>query len=355
MQETVPIRYFLGANTASGFYSLYEEFIDPSDGDFTWFIKGGPGNGKSTFMRRAAEAAEEAGYQVEYALCSGDPDSLDGIYIPALKLGYVDATSPHVQEPPLFGAAGKYLDLSAFYKKTAKWDAQGIAEYFRLYREQYARAYDYFTAAKYTDPGRIPGLLTRREHDAAREAALSLLEKLPDGPGHKQKRRFLSANTCQGTVVFPELAYRTGDLYVVSGAAQLRNTFLQTAAEVCRTKGQPVILCPDPLDPALLEGVLLPEAGISLLTAYKDVKHTVKPRRVLRLDAAIPAETVRALREESKKSAMLCAGLMQQAEGCLKKAKQYHDALEALYHPTVDFAALDRFCKKHVKETIPTI
>ena len=42
------------------------------------------------------EAAEKKGLEVEYILCSGDPDSLDGVYIPALRLGYADGTAPHL-------------------------------------------------------------------------------------------------------------------------------------------------------------------------------------------------------------------------------------------------------------------
>lgn len=75
-------------------------------------------------MRRAAERAEEAGFAVESILCSGDPDSLDGIYIPEKKLGYVDATSPHVQEPAVPGASGKYLDLGAFYRPIPPEEAE---------------------------------------------------------------------------------------------------------------------------------------------------------------------------------------------------------------------------------------
>ena len=35
---------------------------------------------------------------VEYVLGSGDPDSVDGVYIPAWHTGYVDGTAPHVIE-----------------------------------------------------------------------------------------------------------------------------------------------------------------------------------------------------------------------------------------------------------------
>lgn len=55
-------------------------------------------------MRHIGEAAEKEGLEVEYILCSGDPDSLDGVYIPALRLGYADGTAPHILDPACFGA-----------------------------------------------------------------------------------------------------------------------------------------------------------------------------------------------------------------------------------------------------------
>ena len=78
--------FFLGANSAQGFYSLYSDFAS-RPGDMLHIIKAGPGTGKSTFMRKIGQAAEERGYEVEYIICSGDPDSLDGVYIPALGVG----------------------------------------------------------------------------------------------------------------------------------------------------------------------------------------------------------------------------------------------------------------------------
>ena len=39
------------------------------------------------------------GYDAEYILCSGDPDSLDAVIIPSLKLAWADGTAPHALEP----------------------------------------------------------------------------------------------------------------------------------------------------------------------------------------------------------------------------------------------------------------
>ena len=41
-------RFFLGANSKSGFTSLYDSFTDPAAGDFLWVLKGGPGCGSGS-------------------------------------------------------------------------------------------------------------------------------------------------------------------------------------------------------------------------------------------------------------------------------------------------------------------
>lgn len=93
------IRYFLGANSPQGFYSLYDQLIKIEDAAAVYILKGGAGCGKSTLMRQVALAAEDENEQVEYILCSGDPDSLDAIVLPAQGVALVDGTAPHAAAP----------------------------------------------------------------------------------------------------------------------------------------------------------------------------------------------------------------------------------------------------------------
>ena len=141
--------YFLGANTGSGFFSVYDDFCPPGSGVFLWVLKGGPGCGKSSFMKAIGRAAEEKGLDVEYVLCSGDPDSVDGVYVPAWRTAYVDGTAPHVREVPFPGASGAYLDLGQFYRSEEL--APQLPKLMALtarYRAHYARAYEELRQAK---------------------------------------------------------------------------------------------------------------------------------------------------------------------------------------------------------------
>ena len=93
------IQYFLGANSPSGFYSLYSELLPPETARAIYILKGGPGCGKSTLMRKIGARMEQEGLETEYILCSGDPDSLDALILPQLRTAIVDGTAPHVVVP----------------------------------------------------------------------------------------------------------------------------------------------------------------------------------------------------------------------------------------------------------------
>ena len=101
MQTEPKVCFYLGANSPGGFHSLYDELLRPEEARSIYILKGGPGCGKSSLMRRVGEAMEDLGLDVEYIACSGDPDSLDAVVIPALFV------------PPAFAFHGREAGLLA--------------------------------------------------------------------------------------------------------------------------------------------------------------------------------------------------------------------------------------------------
>ena len=93
MKQNEPLRYFLGANTPAGFVSKFDGFYDCLDGWRVFILKGGPGTGKSTLMKKVAEAVD---CECEYIYCSSDPRSLDAVIFNDLKTAIADGTAPHV-------------------------------------------------------------------------------------------------------------------------------------------------------------------------------------------------------------------------------------------------------------------
>ena len=84
-----PLHFFLGANTPQGFVSRFDQLANPAEGWREFVLKGGPGTGKSSLIRKVAE-------HIELIHCSSDVDSLDGVILPEIKTSIADGTSPHV-------------------------------------------------------------------------------------------------------------------------------------------------------------------------------------------------------------------------------------------------------------------
>ncbi|MBO5981438.1 MAG: hypothetical protein J6Q24_03215, partial [Clostridia bacterium] len=80
--------FFAGVNTEKGFCGYLEGYFN--QGDRVYIIKGTPGSGKSTLMKNLASDCEKMGFAVHRILCSSDPESLDGIYLPEKKRGIAD-------------------------------------------------------------------------------------------------------------------------------------------------------------------------------------------------------------------------------------------------------------------------
>ena len=91
------IHRFFGAATIDGNLDYIPEVTAEIPQRF--FIKGRPGTGKSTFLKKVAAAALRRGCRVETYHCSLDPKSLDLIAVRELGFCLLDSTSPHEYFP----------------------------------------------------------------------------------------------------------------------------------------------------------------------------------------------------------------------------------------------------------------
>ena len=113
--------YFACANSSRGFCNYFESNLQGLER--LYILKGGPGTGKSTLMKEIGADFYDLGYDIEFIYCSSDPSSLDGVLIPALKVGIVDGTAPHVIEPTAPGAIEQYVNLGI------AWDKEKLSPY----------------------------------------------------------------------------------------------------------------------------------------------------------------------------------------------------------------------------------
>ena len=142
-------RYFPGNNTPLGFYSYYKYILGQREANKIICIKGGPGTGKSTFMRRIGEAFVSEGEDVDFLHCSADENSLDGIVLQNRKVAIIDGTSPHTTDPVSPGAVDKIINLGEYWNEEGiSANKEEIIDLNELCSKWYRIAYNYLSAAK---------------------------------------------------------------------------------------------------------------------------------------------------------------------------------------------------------------
>ena len=342
------IQYFLGANSPSGFYFLYSELIQPETARAIYILKGGPGCGKSTLMRRVGRRMEEAGVATEYILCSGDPDSLDALVLPQLQVALVDGTAPHVVEPKYPGVVERYVNLGDCYDTQALAPLrQEIQNAMAGYKGCYQRAYRCLSAsAEIIEDMRATLLSDALSEKLAKRARGILSRELPRkrGAGTGQvKQRFLGAVTHKGPMcLFDTAAAQCPRIYALADSCGLAHEMLIHLLAGAVAGGWDVVACPDPMAPDRLAHLLVPERGLAFLTSTPQLPFPGTTYRRVRLDAAAGREVLRQTRPRLRFAKKVSLALEEEAVASLAQAKAMHDDLEAIYNPHVDFDRVEQ-------------
>ncbi len=338
---TKTTHFFLGANSGRGFQNLFGEFCTPEDHHDLLVLKGGPGAGKSTMMRRIGQAMEQRGEQVEYFYCSGDPKSLDGVHIPRIRTAIVDGTAPHVIEPKYPAAADRYVNLGEFYDITAAKTARSdIIRHTKAVSAAYQRAYRALGAARQIEDdtavlmtGGLDGdkLLRRTEGIIGREIR-------GKGPGGPDAFRFLGSMTCKGPIWrFDTAAALCPKVYQLQDSFGFAAPMLEQIRAAARSRGYRAIVCPDPEHIDRIQHLLLPDLGLAFVTSREGMVYDGPAYRRVRLDAMMPGSYYKQHKSRLKFVRRVVEVLRAEGLEALREAKAAHDALEAVYVPYVDF------------------
>lgn len=334
--------FFLGANSADGFYSLYDQLGDTESTYDFMILKGGPGVGKSTFMKRIGAAAEERGLETEQIRCSGDPASLDAVLIPSLGVAVVDGTAPHVMEPKYPAAVDRYLNLGCFYDvDRLKERRQEIIACTRGYQAEYEKAYACLRACGAVRSELESGMAAWVDLEKLRRRLRNIWLRQRGKRRREtgtEKRRFLGGLTPAGRV------WCVGSLNMLcSHVYELRDPYHLTApllTELCgmiRADGYDVLLCMDPDVPGRIQHLMVPELGVGFVTTDRRFALQERPHRRLRVDQMLDREQFALMRGALRLKERLADELEAEGAEHLRLAGEKHRELEMIYHPFVDF------------------
>lgn len=335
-----------------GFISCFDHLIPESSLLRKIVLKGGPGVGKSTFMRRVHAALCANGEASTLYFCSGDPDSLDAVAVPHLGFLILDGTAPHVVDPQIPGARDSIINLGEYLNEPAMRPRLPhikacMADHAAASRR--ARACMQAACALNRDNAAIVQAVVDEKRMAQMTRALIHAALSEDA----QPQEAPSVRPVITDAVTPK-----GELCLIAENAQPRvirlchhwaqdvTPVLREVSFAARAAGFSVEehLCPTV--PGRLLHLAIPALGVLITTS-----DLLASEQTFDFSACLPQSSLlrqEAALEQGRASVKLH---LHRAVASLAQAKQLHDELETFYVPNMDFSAW----QKRLDETLSSL
>ena len=339
------IKFFLGANSNKGFVSYFEQLQDQENDLRLLVLKGGPGSGKSTLMKRVCEYAKKRGNEIILIPCASDPDSLDAFIDLTENFAMLDGTAPHIVDPSLPGAKQHIMNMGEFWDigklKQKRREIANLTDYISQSHKD-AGAYIKSAASLYEENVRHAGrFINKKEIYGFSE---EIIKALPQMNGGKEYKALLSAVSVGKTVFFDETVSSADGIYALKdewGAAT--DYLLKLISKGASAKGINTISCPSSIIPELSRHVIIADTKTAFTSAKEFYNNSCSNVVLEDFYTGIYDEEIMKERE-----ALYCL-LIEKACACVKKAKLLHDELEAFYKEAMDFSGMEDIYEKTIK------
>ena len=339
--------YFAAANASDGFYSRFPALFDPACGKWQkiYIIKGGPGTGKSSFLKRAAEHAEGKGYTVERYYCSADPNSLDGIRIPACGIAMLDGTAPHTVDAVYPGAVEEIINMGMFFDvRVLREKTEVIRALCEEHKAHHAAARRYLRAAGAMREQQLSLFEDAFLTEKAEGAAWRIVKTVPRETEPVFDMQFVTAISSQGIVHLPTAEVCARYVPVTDGGRAA--LFFDALSEAAEMHGVSFVRYASPLRPAETEGIYFP--GID--TVYMTDRYGIPASsRVLNIARFYDKERLSSVRSRVRFARTCEQTLLDGACEALRAAGQVHDVLESHYIAAMDFDAMNTFITRFLR------
>ncbi len=339
-------KYFAASNSAEGFKNYYPEVF--ARADFVYIIKGGPGTGKSSFMRRYALRAEAEGKRVEYYYCSSDPTSLDGVLIftDERAVGILDGTAPHVSEPKFPGAREEIVNLGECWNgELLRKQRNEIIALSERKSAEYKSAYTFLRSVGNLRAVNDGLLWDAVLHDKLRAYALRMTKDLPYGM-MKYIPSIVDSVSMGGRIRLQSFEQNAEKLYIISDFYGVGEMLLDELFKALSSHAVTLRVSFDPVCPSHVDGIFIEDENIAFVIGEDKGDHKNKgekacadERRTAFINSKrfVDQEHLREVRQELRYTAHLAESSLDGALHALSKAKIYHFLLEDIYGKAMDW------------------
>ncbi len=344
------INYFACANSARGFVSFFEDNL--KELNKLYILKDGPGTGKSTLMKHIGKEWYNRGFDVEYIHCASDNNSIDGVIIPALDIGVVDGTAPHIIEPRAPGAIEEYVNLGA------AWDSRKLT----LHKDEilnlknkisscYINTYEQFKEGLKIHDEWEEIYLKNIDFNKLNEITTATIDNFFGNKTlNKQsivRNRFFGGSTPVGSVDFVlDLTNDLGKRYFIKGRpGSGKSTMLKKIASAAEERGFDVEIYHCGFDPNSLDMVIIRELDLAIFdsTAPHEYFPTKESDEIIDVYyLAIKPGTDEEYKAELDSIVTRYKSVIANGISYLADAKLLHDELENIYIDAMDFNVVNK-------------
>lgn len=325
--------YFAAANGYGGFRSYFGTVFAPQKFKKLFIIKGGPGTGKSTLIKRIAKKAEDAGFYTERIFCSSDPKSLDGIIIENgdRRIGMLDGTAPHMTDPSYPGAIDTIINLGECWDE--RWLEAKRNEIIELDREKknaYHTAYNYLSICGECERLIKGDIDFEKIEEFSKKAIKYLAESFKESEIKYSEDRLLSSFGRFGYHSLAEEKAELGEALRPSDDTFISRLIITEIRKKLHLMSVPCIGFPDPLNAELYDSLYIPEAQRII---------TADGGKLIDLAGDDILSSVELERQKIMRRAY--AECTNEAERWFSIASDFHFRLEEIYTQTMDFDKID--------------
>ncbi len=351
----------IAANTAKGFFSYFDEFLNQPDIKNAYLIKGGPGCGKSTFMKKVSNHCKALELDIENIHCSSDHDSLDAIRICEKGIVIIDATNPHAFDLKYPGVRDKIIDLTQFWDENKlKENAQNIIEITNSISQRYKSVYNILKSAGIL----YSSLIEKAQQNCDNYEITQLVKKLikqngimPTQSETTIHNRFLNSISCKGTAGFINTVEKLCDeLILIEDIYNLSGVFLSKFLNYFKKTGYEVLVFHNPLCPELkIEHILIPQLRFGIIsTSYLYEFEIGESKIIKKINTRnfIDKDYVNQNKNKILFRKKMVNQLVDKSVSELESIKQLHDELEQYYIKAMDYDSLNDYTNRFINELI---
>nr|PZN04902.1 MAG: AAA family ATPase [Bacillota bacterium] len=354
-------RFYPGGNTPRGYISFFDSVLPWDNAKKFFIMKGGPGVGKSTFIKKIGEKLVRSGVDVEFLHCSADRKSLDGLILPKYGIALIDGTAPHVVDPKYPGCVEEIINFGD------SWNEAGIikhkSEIIKLQKEisrGYKKGYGYLRAAKalYDEIQEIYSWAVdeKRLNAIIEEVVGDIFTNAPgSGRVPKERKMFATAIMAGGlTNLLYDNFKNVGKRYILKGeSGRAKAKLIETVLKTAMIKGFEVETFYCPLSPETVEHVIIKDLNVGLINSVEPhVYKKIKSGDVsIDFDGLLDQALLEKHSKNVKFSKQIYEQLFNKAVECFNETKEVRDELESFYVKNMDFSKIEEK-QENIYETL---